>query len=702
VHEPRTPDHAAQVADHVAFYVEKHRDRNVPWLINRKLLISKQFERPPRTVVVYSDLHGSYEKFVVWLKQGLGYIRLIVREILGRWYSDDVNRLYARLILLENRSRIGLVDHVVRDPSAAEYQPKLVFSKPIPALFKPTLDALEAKGIRRTRVIEDLLMVLREVTLYDEHRAFKVAPEVARENLMTLYLESPQQGEVRRALVRSIVGSDDIYLLMTDMLARLIDLCIVDKHVNLGDTLDRGDAPDHLLKLYRTYFDRGAFSPFLHYIWGNHDILWLGASLGNAALVATALRVSLRYSNFAFCRRYGFDLSRLRAHALATYPDRPTGSYAKRAQDPEWSEDEILKMTKALLVIESKLAASESRAAALEDSAFQAEYAGLADHYEALLGVLPTGVASDAQASFLAAHPLYTDCFFPTVDPAEPSRLTPDEQAVMDDLVDQFVTLPRFQEDMQYLFWKGESYRVVDDTLYFHAAIPATPEGGFQEVGGLKGKALFDHLQREIKRIGDKHRALQPLTPAERHLLFFLWCGPTSPLFCKSKMATLERAVLAKEPAAERPLTTWKEDKNPFYRNIRSDDFINRALAEFHARTLCMGHTPVKDLEEGILSENLTAFIVDGGASDAYGDRGTVLIRTPEASYLTLNPSMGDLRAADDATELYDPVIEKLQSRHGSRLAETETGYFMKAELEAIHRLLERHLPAYMRRHVEP
>ena len=692
MHEP------SPIADHVAFYEKKHEGKPVSWLLNRKLLIHKQLERSPRTLVVYSDLHGSYEKFLVWLKQGLGTIRLLVREMLGRWYSDDVNALYARLILLQSRARLEEVEHAVAEGQPDAWVPGQLFERPVPARFDEVLGQLERKGLRRTRVLDDLLLMLREVTRDDEHRVFKAAPREFHENLMTLYVDAPQLEPIRRALLRAIAASDDIYVLVADLLARLIDLCFVDKHVNLGDTFDRGNDADRLVMLYRTYFDRGAFSPFLHYIWGNHDLLWLGAALGNPVLVATALRVSLRYSNLAFCRRYGFDLTRLAALAQATYPGRPRGSYAKHAHDEQFGEDDLVKMTKTLLVLEAKLSASESRAAAGEPGRFQAEFASLAAHYERLLDLVPAGVGADDEPAFLAANTLYTDAFFPTVDPADRARLTPAEREVIDDLVRQFRTLPRFQADLQWLSWKGEMYRVVDGTLYFHAAFPATPEGGLAEVGGLQGKALFDFLQREIKRVGDKHRDGLPLTAAERHLFFFLWCGPSSPLFCKSKMATLERAILAKEPAAALPLTTWKETKNPFYGNIREPAFIQRLLTEFHAATLCIGHTPVKDLGEGILSEELAAFIVDGGASEAYGDRGTVLIRTPEHAYLTLNPSLDDLRTADDADLLYEPVVQKLDARRGLRLSETETGYFLQAELTAVDRLLARSLPAFRRR----
>ena len=43
---------------------------------------------------------------------------------------------------------------------------------------------------------------------------------------------------------------------------------------------------------------------------------------------------------------------------------------------------------------------------------------------------------------------LYLDPYFPTVDSKKPGLLTEEEEAVVNDLVYQFTTLPKLQEDI--------------------------------------------------------------------------------------------------------------------------------------------------------------------------------------------------------------------------------------------------------------
>ena len=50
---------------------------------------------------------------------------------------------------------------------------------------------------------------------------------------------------------------------------------------------------------------------------------------------------------------------------------------------------------------------------------------------------------------------------------------------------------------------------------------------------------------------------------------------------------------------------------------------------------------------QAILSHKHGAFIVDGGASEAYGDRGAVLINTPDYNYMTMHPSLDSLIEAE-------------------------------------------------------
>jgi len=674
-----------EVMSHRDFYLAKHRDQDVMSLVNRKLLIHKQLEKPTRTYVVYTDLHGSFEKFLQWMRTGMGYYRIAVSEILGEDYGTEVCRHYERLLLIVSTERIRRIE-VFLNGTEAEFDHRDFFFMPLPGAFVEALEALLACNLSPKRILKDLLHLLRRITRGDEHRIFKAVPNSFRENILTLYYgeETPSFESVLDGITRN----RELFHVTASFLVKLVILNTFEKHVNLGDTFDRGDGADRLISFYRTYFDQDVFTPHLHYLWGNHDVLWLGASAGNPVLCVTALRISLRYNNMEFLYRYGFSVERLKDFARVCYHLPPTGAYTKVADQTKYSLDDARKMTKVLLVLEAKLTLQYLRKAMAIPG--QIDYAAEERRYTALLGLLPAGIREDREAwqQHMAANPLYSDVYFPTVDPARPEQLTPDEQELVDDLVRQFTTLPRFQTDLQWLFWKGEMYRVVDNTLFYHAALPATQDMRLAEFKGHKGKELLDWIQRDLKRIGEKWKAGEPPTVREQMLLWYLWCGSQSPFFCKSKMATVERAVFNEAEADASPLTTWREDKNPYYKLIRDDRLLSNILREFHAEKLVMGHTPVKTPEQGRLSELKMAFLIDGGASPAYGDKGLVLIVTPDFLYVAAHPSLEELQKAEAAGRLPDIQILPHQERTRTRLRDVEKGYFLKEELAAIDELL--------------
>ncbi len=669
------------------YYLDKYKKTPIPELINRKLIIHKQLERPARTYVVYSDLHGSYEKYLHWLKNGLGHYQIAVNNILGKCYSDQVCYLFVNLLLTVNRTRLAAIEKHIESSSKKGYQYRDFFSEPVPVKFKEDIDKLEEFGLKRERVIDDLLRLLRGITKEDEHRIIKVIPPQFLENILKLFFKKDRPSY--DSLIRGIVSLDEIYYIVTSILVKLTLINMFDKHINLGDTFDRGNDADRLVALYRAYFGKDNTTIPLHYLWGNHDILWMGASIGSPMLCATALRISMRYNNVDFLYRYGFNLDKLRDFANKCYKLSPTGKYAKSIDSKYWTKEEATKMAKVLLIIEEKLTVNWLKMAI--DIPGDIDYHEEYERHRDLLKLLPAGVEEDEAVweKMMKENPLYTDVYFPTIDKSDPSKLTAEEQEIADDLVKQFTSLKKVQEDLGWIFQKGETYRVVDNTLYYHAAIPATKDKELDTIKGYKGKDLLDFIQNDLKRINTHRIEGKGHSIREKVYLWHLWCGKTSPFFCKSKMATLERAVFDKEIAAENPLTSWKEHANPYYSNIRDDQFLSMLLSEFHADNVCMGHTPVKEIRDSILSDAHGAFIVDGGASDAYGDRGAVLIKTPDYNYMTMHPSLNDLKEAEEKGVLPQFEIHPLQERKASRIRDLDKGFFLKTELEAIDEIIK-------------
>ncbi len=675
------------------YCVQKHGDKDVLSLINRKMLIHKQLERPPRSYVVYSDLHGSYEKFIHWLKNGLGFFNLSIQKTLGQKYEEKFLKEYERLLLIVNKTRFTHLEEFV-EGTEDEYNPKDLFSDPVSEKFIRSLSLLEEFGLSKREIFLDLISLLKEVTRGDERRIIKTIPTEYLENILKLY--NGEDKECFNGLIEGIVSEENVFWIMSSLMVKIILVNIFDKHINLGDTFDRGDGADKLLKVYQHYFGEGNYSAPLHYIWGNHDILWMGAGLGHPPLIMTALRISMRYNNVDFLNRYGFNLEKLRNFASTTYDLTPVNhNYVKAKIFSGWSQAEAVKMTKVLFVLESKLTYHWLKKVVGKNDplGFKDEY----KRYEGLLNLFPENIEEDylVWKEYAKENRLVMDAYYPTLNKENDFALTAEEQEIADDLVHQFTNLPNLKKDLKWLFEKGEAYRVVDTTLYFHAALPSTSEGKLAEVDGRKGKDLLDDVQIKVKTIGQKYFRGEALTSEEMMYFWFLWCGQKSIFFCKEKMATIERTIFNKDSASRDPLTTHQEAPNPFYKNVRDDRFLKEVLSEFHADKVCMGHTPVKTLTQTLLSESMPAFVIDGGASSAYGDKGAVLINTPEKSYVAFHPSLEELVKGEEEniTPKFTTIV--VDEKNKKKLRHMDKGYFLKIELEAIDELLKDKMPDF-------
>src|SRR5262249_9537100 len=141
------------------------------------------------------------------------------------------------------------------------------------------------------------------------------------------------------------------------------------------------------------------------------------------------------------------------------------------------------------------------------------------------------------------------DTRFPTLDPADPYRLSPQESACFDRLRQSFLSSQNLWSHVRFLLSRGSMYLRRADNLIFHGCVPVDEAGDFLPfaVDGRErhGKELFDALDRVLARILDDASSSVPegnpeVLQADRDLLWYLWCGPRSPLFGKDKIATFE------------------------------------------------------------------------------------------------------------------------------------------------------------------
>ena len=353
--------------------------------------------------------------------------------------------------------------------------------------------------------------------------------------------------------------------------------------------------------------------------WGNHDILWMGASAGNDACICNVLRLCLRYANLSTIEEYGINLVPLATFALEVYGDDPCEEFIPRLlpgnEMDEKTRQLTAKMHKAIAVLQFKTEAQIFK----HHPEWQMEDRCLFDHVDYSRGVCKLDGREYAMRS----------CHFPTVDPAEPNKLTDEETLLMQKLHHSFRISEKLHKHIRTILSHGCMYAIHNSNLLFHASIPLNDDGSLKEVEiypGKKysGKDLMHNIGMLIRAAFQTNSASGELAAAPeeypreyaRDYFLYLWCGKDSPLFDKSKMATFERYFLKDEE-------TFKEEKGNYFKLRNSEEVCDRILDAFEVkgenRHIINGHVPVHASKgENPIKAGGKLMVIDGGFSEAY------------------------------------------------------------------------------------
>jgi len=553
-------------------------------LIRELAEIESKLEMNIDTTQWISDPHGAGERFVSILKGRFGLVWRSAYEALPKTFSNE---------------KLEHIDRIIKNEKYLEE------------------DSIK---MERQDVISALVNIIRYKVqgVFDFDQIRGGINKDLKPLLENLILNFP---------VPNIVYENEIIAeKMITSLSKIVKQVILGQLIVLGDVFDRGDEPDKILRI----LSQKDLKPFVKFVWGNHDILWMGAAAGNRSLIAEALRISVRYDNLDFLKRLGIDISRLTAFAEKLYPGKITGNFKAKL-------DISKKMEKTLAMIQFKLE---------EETIKKYPQLGMENrlNLEKLAEILKTGSTSGL-----------TDNHFPTLILDDPLRLTDEEQDIIDDLVEQFTGSRKIRRLMEYLFIEGKLYHINNYIMNIHALVPSTEDGQFDELYGKKGKELLDHIELVVKDIGDNYLAGKKQEPFQLAMMFYLWCGSKSPLFGKDAMKTFERYFYKDKE-------THKEKTLYWGKNISSVDFINKLTYEFNVERIVFGHTPV-DVSKGqkIASANGRAINIDGGFSESYLNRGHALIQTPYSLYAIILPSPDeiiDLRKKKEPTRLMFEMID--------------------------------------------
>lgn len=605
---------------------------------------------PKATEHFLSDLHGEYESFLHILKNASGVIKTKIDDIFKNSMTQEERRKLATLI----------------------YYPK----EKLEIIKKETTNISEYYRITLYRLIK----ICKEVgSKYSRSKVRKAIPKEYQyiiDELLHANQNSYDKDVYYDKIIDSIItlGRADAFIIA---ISNLIQQLAVDHLHIIGDIYDRGPGPhiiiDELMKYHSIDIE-----------WGNHDIIWMGAAAGSKACIFNVIRICARYNNLDILEEgYGINIRTITEFAMEEYGKFDSQIFKpKNIGEKDSNFDQIImaKTQQAAAIIQFKLEGQIIK----RHPEYYMEDRLLLDKINYKKGK----VTIEGKEYNLLEN------YFPTINPNDPYKLSEKEAEVVRKLVKSFKNSEKLQRHIQFLYSKGNVYKIYNDNLLIHGCVPMSMFGEFVSVNvngrELKGRDYLDYVEK-IAREGYFESEGSEKKENGKDFLWYLWCGKNSPIFCKDKMKTFERYYLAEKE-------TWIENKNPFY-NFENDEHITeKVLKEFDinpekGHVIC-GHIPVKfKTGESPIKANGKLFIIDGGLSKAYQKTTGIAGYTLRySSYgLTLvahEPFTSRENAIINETDLHSEkqIVEKVERK---RIKDTDKGKELMAQITDLERLLE-------------
>ncbi len=605
---------------------------------------------PKGTEHFMTDIHGEYEQFNHVLKNGSGSIKRKIDEEFGNTLSVRDKKSLATLIYYPEEK----LDIVMREEDNIE------------DWFKITLHRL-------------VQITKRVASKYTRSKVRKALPKdfaYVIEELITEKVELSDKEAYYNEIIHTIIriGRAPEFIIA---LCNLIQRLVIDHLHIVGDVFDRGPGPHIVLDTLRNYHS-------VDIQWGNHDVVWMGAAAGHPACIANVLRMSAKYGSLDTLEEgYGINLVPLVTFAMNTYKDVNCDAF-KISYNKDYDINSLnmdMKMHKAMSIIQFKLEGQLIK----RNPEFEMDDRLLLDKID-----------YDKKTVMVEGKEYaLKDCDFPTIDPADPYKLTPEEELLMERITHAFIKCEKLQKHVRFLFSKGSLYKIYNSNLLYHGCVPLEENGEFKKVSiyGHKysGKALYDVLEHYARK-GYYGKPDDEERKMGQDILWYIWESPNSPVFGKDKMATFERYLIEDK-------TAHVENKNPYYSLLDDEDTINRILTEFgldvRVSHIVNGHVPVEQKKgESPVKCNGKLLVIDGGFSKAYqgktGIAGYTLVYNSHGMWIAAHEPFESKEAAisketDIISDSY--IIESSSIR--LRVADTDTGYEIREQICQLEDLLK-------------
>ena len=607
---------------------------------------------PKGTEHFLTDIHGEWEQFNHVLKNGSGSVKRKIDEEFGNTLSAKDKRSLATLIYYP-REKLELILEEEEDQEVLEDWFKITIHRLVQMTKRVSSKYTRSKV--RKALPKDFSYVIEELITEKE--------EVQDKELY--------YNEIIHTIIR-IGRAPECIIALCDLIQRLV----IDHLHIVGDIYDRGTGPHIIMDTLSQYHS-------VDIQWGNHDVVWMGAASGQTACIATVIRVSARYGNLDILEEgYGINLIPLATFAMKVYENTDCSAFSiKYGKDYDTKDLALdMMMHKAIAIIQLKLEGQLIR----QHPEFEMDDRLLLDKIDYEAKTVNIGGKD---------YPM-KDLDFPTVDPADPYRLTEEEELVVDRLRHAFVHCEKLQRHVRFLFSKGSLYKVHNSNLLYHGCVPMDENGNFKAVSvygkRYSGKALYDALETYARK-GYYSQDRQERRKG-RDIIWYIWAGPNSPVFGKDKMATFERYFVEEKE-------THREVKNAYYSLLDDETTINRILREFgldETRShIVNGHVPV-ELKKGETPIKCGGklLIIDGGFSKAYqsktGIAGYTLVANSHGLNLVAHKPFESAEAAiRDETDIVSDTIIVETAAHRLMVSDTDVGAELKQSIADLEKLLE-------------
>ena len=582
---------------------------------------------PKGTEHFVSDVHGEYEAFEHILNNCSG----VIRERVGQAFAMELTRD-------EQADLCTLI-----------YYPELKLRR----LREQDRLTSEWYAITLTRLVRLARRLSGSYTRSKVRKAMPVAYAYIIDELLHI---SPDERETRLAYHQRIIdtivdtGSADDFVCS---LAALIKRLAVDHLHVVGDVFDRGPHADKIMERLMAYHS-------IDVQWGNHDIVWMGAAAGSYACLAAVIRNNIHYDSLKILESaYGVSLRELALFAEAAYR----------------ADDGMSPVEKAISVILFKLEGQTIR----RHPNWHMDDRLLLEHVDAERGV----AVVDGREYELRT------CDFPTLEADDPYALTPEEQRVMDNLMNAVRSSDKLRRHVGFLFEHGSTYLVHNGNVLFHACVPMNEDGSFCAVNHqgqmLSGRAYYDYADRLARRAWHEHDQVS------LDWMWYLWCGRFSPLSGRV-VKTFERTYFADR-------STWEEPRDPYFSHTEDPAMCARVLEEFGADVergvIINGHTPVHAAAgESPVKAGGRLVVIDGGFCQAYhsttGIAGYTLIADPEGMRIKAHRPFGSIADVLDLNA--DIVSDDDRFQRNPRplfIGDTDTGADIRGQIADLRALLD-------------